>query len=268
MSVRRIVSEVPPWLDPQSDAPAELRALLEEGGVLPDDSARVGRLRVRLEPWLAVGATAGALEGARQLAGHTSGSVAPAAGVGVAGKLVAVLVGAGVAISAAVMGLPGSSDAPSKPASTRLADRPVRAAGPAASAIPLPSAEANGVVRERAPAPLPKQATRPPASSARAPALSAANADSLSEQAALLSRARRSIDSDPGAALRLLDEHAQRFPSSVLAEERSLFKIRALSRAGRPSEAQQELQRLEADAPSSPHVVGARRAISGSAREP
>jgi len=86
MSIRRIAPDVPRLLDPESDASAELRALLEEGAVLPDDGVRIDRLRVRLEPWFAAGASAGAVEGARRVVEQATPSVAPAASAGVAAR--------------------------------------------------------------------------------------------------------------------------------------------------------------------------------------
>jgi hypothetical protein len=297
MSVHRLVPDVPRWLDPTSEASAELRALLDEASALPDDGERIGRLRSRLEPWLAAGATVVPLEAARRAAGQLAPSAAPAVGVGALGKLALVLVGAGAgfAVSAAVsMSQPSPVQRASEPAPISApAPVPRSSAQPSATSQAQPSATSQAqpsatsqaqpsATSEAQPSATseaqPSVASRRLASaqSRSAPATSSASptaaptlsSEALAEQAMLLARARSRIESDPALALRLLGEHARRFPNSVLAEERSLFVIRALMRAGRPAEAQGELARLQQSAPASPHLAAARRTIFPNASSP
>ncbi len=62
---------------------------------------------------------------------------------------------------------------------------------------------------------------------------------SLEAETALLESARGKIrDSDPKAALRMLDEHQARFPRGLLAAERKATRVKALCAAGRATEAE------------------------------
>jgi hypothetical protein len=58
-------------------------------------------------------------------------------------------------------------------------------------------------------------------------------ADSLAEEAALLKRAQQAINGGNAAlALALVEEHAERYPSGVLSQERSGLRAISLCRAG------------------------------------
>jgi hypothetical protein len=62
-----------------------------------------------------------------------------------------------------------------------------------------------------------------------------------------------------GEALKALDEHQRKFPNGALTEERRGARARALCTLGLRSEAEQELARLARSAPSSPHLLQARK---------
>ena len=73
------------------------------------------------------------------------------------------------------------------------------------------------------------------------------------DDAGWLQAARRVVVSNPSRALTLIREHAQRFPHSPLAEERSALQIEALFRMGRSERAQSALATFEQTYPRSPY---------------
>jgi hypothetical protein len=107
----------------------------------------------------------------------------------------------------------------------------------------------------RQPQPLEAAAETPTAPSAPAPVIVRPRAAEASANAAqdaeLLQQARRSVVTEPARALELIVEHQQRFPRSVLTEERQALRIEALIRIGRRSEAERELGIFEARSPRS-----------------
>ncbi len=136
-----------------------------------------------------------------------------------------------------------------RPAPERVVyvDHPVWQAAPAVS-----SAEPAPEDSEALPA------LAPPARSPSAvvPALSASGdrggLASLAEQQALLDLARSAFaHSDYAATLAALSTHFQRYPRSVLGEEREALDIKALSAAGRTAEAKARAARFKAQFPQS-----------------
>lgn len=87
-------------------------------------------------------------------------------------------------------------------------------------------------------------------------------------------QARRSVVSEPARALELIAEHQQRFPRSVLTEERQALRIEAFLRIGRRSEAERELGIFETLSPRSLYLRRLRAltlgdaAVSGGASKP
>lgn len=115
-----------------------------------------------------------------------------------------------------------------------LARRPASTAPPRAS---VPSAASVAA---------PVAASAPPAASSSPPV------STLAEERALLSSARSALMSGQGAAaLRLLNEHAQRFPAGRLSEERESLIIQALARTGNMSAARQRFEAFRARSPRS-----------------
>jgi hypothetical protein len=74
-------------------------------------------------------------------------------------------------------------------------------------------------------------------------------------EGALLLRARHELASDPSAALGLTQDHARRFPSGTLVQEREVLAIEALARLGRSAEARHRLDDFRARFPQSPHIA-------------
>jgi hypothetical protein len=267
MSMHRSASDVPRWLQPDSDASAELRSLVRDASVLPDDGARIARLRSRLGPWLLTGAPVDAPAGDVLDAQQAGGSVPPAVSAGaVAPKVMMALIGASLAVSAAVAwprlttsSAPAAVSAPAAivaPASTSAGTGGSAVAPELGDASPSGDHAVSPSGLERTPAApsLRKEAKAASASPERG--------DSLTEQAALLSQARQRLDASPTEALRLLTEHARRFPNSTLSEERRLFTIQALAQSRRLDDAKRELELLERSSPASPHLPRARRLVA------
>jgi hypothetical protein len=70
----------------------------------------------------------------------------------------------------------------------------------------------------------------------------------------LLERAHRALSGSPAVALRLATEHARRFPSSSLDQERELIAVTALVDLGRTAEARRLARRFADQHPGSAYV--------------
>jgi hypothetical protein len=82
----------------------------------------------------------------------------------------------------------------------------------------------------------------------------AATPDPGPTEGALLLHARQELASDPSGALGLTQEHARRFPSGALVQEREVLAIEALARLGRSSDARRRLDAFRTRFPQSPHI--------------
>jgi hypothetical protein len=138
----------------------------------------------------------------------------------------------------------GQSPAKPKPAAHK---RAMRAPVPAETVDPAPAPVASDAtapaVSPLAPVRLARRApppsiTNPPPPEAPAPLAPPAPSPAAVEQA-LLGDVLRSLRAqrDPSAALALLDEHARRFPETVVAPEAGMLRVEALLGLGRKSEA-------------------------------
>ncbi|AKV02442.1 hypothetical protein AKJ09_09105 [Labilithrix luteola] len=74
--------------------------------------------------------------------------------------------------------------------------------------------------------------------------------EELSE-GALLQRAHAAMATDPNRSLALTAEHARRFPAAVLAQEREVIAVEALSRLGRKNDARERAAAFFAKYPGS-----------------
>jgi hypothetical protein len=74
-------------------------------------------------------------------------------------------------------------------------------------------------------------------------------------EGSILLRARQQLGSDPAAALALTDEHARRYPSGSLTQEREVLAIEALTRLGRISDARARLAAFRDRFPQSAHIA-------------
>ena len=273
------------WLDPRSDAPAELREMLAAGrdalGPTPDQLVRLGASVTT------AGAGTGAAAGAgKAAAGH---ALTKAAAI----KLAAVLAvsGAGGAVGWSVLrsaeappvvpevqGLnattnasmpavasslpevrplpPPEDDVPSATSTVPTAIPPA----PVASARSTKSATvaaANAPVAANVPTPAPSNpgvatpgGTGVGSSAENPPASQAPVGES---ELALLDWARGRMAADPAEAMRALDEHRARFPRGTFAQEREVLAIEVLVRLGRRSEAQARAAAFASEFPGSAH---------------
>ncbi len=103
---------------------------------------------------------------------------------------------------------------------------------------------------------------RDPAGRAEAPlpaSTSTTHDGTLDDELALMRRAHAALNDGRAAdALALLDEHARRFPSGVLAEDRSAQRALALCALDRFETAEAEGQRFVSNYPRSPYVAAIR----------
>ena len=70
----------------------------------------------------------------------------------------------------------------------------------------------------------------------------------------LLERAQDALRSRPAEALALCNDHAQRFPSGMLVQEREVIAIEALVKTGRKDEARKRADRFRSRFPGSSHT--------------
>jgi hypothetical protein len=86
--------------------------------------------------------------------------------------------------------------------------------------------------------------------------------DSLSDEVSILSRAETELHSGRAAnAMKLLAEHERKYPTGILAEERTAARVQALCALGRTAEADAQLSRLR---PGSLHGEQSRQACADS----
>ncbi|HEY3494305.1 MAG TPA: hypothetical protein VGK73_06455 [Polyangiaceae bacterium] len=172
------------------------------------------------------------------------------------------------AVSIAVVGLAagglfiaGALRSPAAPDSGRTLAAPPAVPGPAAAPSELeakPAAERGDVPAD----PL-VPGTAVSSDDLRIPTRQKSS-DRLAEEVAILSRAQTELHAERFAeSLRMLDEHARKFPRGALAQERRATRIQALCGMDRMAEAEAELAKL---APGSVHEGRARQACAGKRR--
>jgi hypothetical protein len=251
------------WIDARSDASPELRGALRELEGESGDAERIERLEVRLAA--ALGADFGPVpsaapppaNGSATTAGPASSGAALVAKVGLFAVVgVAALAGASVLATRTGVETLGSS---SRVAGLRVEHRMISVRDDLAWPLATASSLAEPTDGARAPR------ARVVAAESRenaAPSASVAPIGSVSEEARLLRAARaESKNASTSRALALLDEHERRFPRGVLGDERELFAIELLIRAGKRAEASERLNELRTRSPSSPYLGIAERML-------
>lgn len=172
----------------------------------------------------------------------------------------AILTGAGLAIGITVgsvwtLGKLAHSVRPQSTDAIRASsavEQPLRSGAaelPSATELPLSSNVAE------LPPPAPSALVQAPAAQVRAVGTTTrdSRATTASNEAALLDQARSLLPTDPRRALALTQEHAKRFPRSVLAQEREVIAIQALSRMGQTDAAKKRGADFERQYPGSAH---------------
>ncbi len=220
-----------------SKLPSAANALIDAGRQAlqptPADRERIlASLQARL------GADAGA--------GAGSPVAAPAAAGGIGWPTLA-LVAVGLAIGGGL-------------ALQSLKDERTQAPILATAAPPAPATAVASAEPTPAPPTTAESVAAPAPPSTQTPTLTPRGPGRLAEEVAILSRAQTDLHAGHFAsALRLLEEHARKFPRGALAQERVAARIQALCGAGRHTEANAELERLS---PGSLHERRARVACA------
>ena len=254
--------EPPRLLDSIADERDRLAAALRAGrDELPSEAA-LEQLWSRLVPPLGgppdgpAGGDGGSGASAAGLEAAASGA---AMGASTAAKMTALKwLGLCTALGAAIG---GSAYYASQPRSATMA------AAPASSAVePTPAAVSEGHSRPASAAPPVESASVAPSAHAASasppsPELAAARADGAAQgggapipsEVELLKQAQAALGADPGRALVLVQQAAQRYPGGALAQEREMIRIQALLGLGRSGQARAAAEAFRARHPSSPH---------------
>lgn len=196
-------------------------------------------------------------------------AVAVAMTLAIAAAVLLVIGGIGRGLQAARQHAEPAMQAVDEPAAApplELVPRRTGAAKPAAaepdsSTTPLPS---------RSPTPASDRSTSTPTREpTQAPATpsAAVSPEALAEQTRLLARARQVLaEGDPAAAIELLDQLGERYPSGALEPERRAYDAIARCRLDPPS--RDAAVRFLADHPASPHAPRVRAACDANAPRP
>ncbi len=221
--------------DPLSEAPPELRALLERAHDDVPSSAELASLAAKAAPLF--------------------GTPSAATGLGLGAKLGLLALGLSGAVLVALGAVEDDTAEGTKPIPV-VAPAPDRNARPA-SPPPAPSEPAVDVTPSVAP-PAAAPATAPPIAEKKAdePRVKATGSSEKAlgpSEAELLERARRLLGSNPSGALELAQQHRARFAGGVLAQEREVIAIEALRRLGRSAEADARAEAFERAFPNSAH---------------
>jgi hypothetical protein len=214
--------------DPLSEAPPELRALLDRAHKDVPSSAELASLAAKTAPLF--------------------GTPSAATGLGLGAKLGllalgltgAVLVALGAAEDDAAEGTkPTPVVAPAADRNARPATPPPALSEPAVNVTPpvVPSVA--------------EPVASPPAGVKKAEKPNAKLGGP--SEAELLESARRMLGSNPSGAFELAQQHRARFRGGVLAQEREVIAIEALRRLGRSAEADARAAAFERAFPNSAH---------------
>jgi hypothetical protein len=213
--------------DDRSDLPPELASLLEAEGRAPDPSGGVKR-RVLQRIEMSLGFVAGGGgQGVTATSGTGASSTIGGGGTGLK-TILALIIGGGVAAGGGALAWHAHAQA-----QTRL--QPViptmqmHLAAPIAVPVPPPSAPPAAAPQPIVVAsdPLPPQTPRKIVSTPSRPVAKKIVQDDLGAENALIEQARAALaKGDVVAARAALDEHAAKFPSGQLAQERETLRAR------------------------------------------
>jgi hypothetical protein len=250
-----------------SELSSEIRELVERAKALdgPNPERREHVKRALFAGISSAAALSTSAHAAAQVTGHTAVGAGVTKAIGSASLLTLFALGAAggvaVAVPATVVSLRSTERAPATasvaPRSARLAapdDEPAASRPPEAMKVAPAQRTASEDTSSEPPARAfaPKRtAAESPAGKGTEPALAVES--SFSAEASVLQDAQRALSQgDTAVALERLSEHARRFPSGALAEEREAAFVLALCAAGRVDEARRHRAALARAAPSSP----------------
>jgi hypothetical protein len=246
---------------------SEIRELVERAKALdgPNPDRREHVKRALFAGISSAAALSTSAHAAAQVTAHTAVVTSVTKALGSASLLTLFALGAAggvaVAVPATVMSLQSTERAletanVARPAAPALEpdEKPAPPLTPAATEVaPTDVPATPGVTSSESPAraSAPKRAAMAPAGERSEPR--AVVESSFSVEASVLQAAQRALSQgDTAVALERLSEHARRFPSGALAEEREAAFVLALCAAGRVDEARRHRAALERAAPSSP----------------
>ncbi|MBW2524326.1 MAG: hypothetical protein JRI23_09135 [Deltaproteobacteria bacterium] len=253
------------------DAPAELRALLDQahGDVIGADA--VGRIAAGVQAQ--VGGSSTPADGSGSPPTGEGGAVPePSTGASLASGSSASKIGTAVVVAAlAGGGLWWAADRggdgedlaiPSATTATAIAS-----VEPTAEPLDPPAPETTAAEQSPPPArivsaPAPRAGGVPTSAVDTADPPKQSTADVVEEHK-LLRAARARLADDPRGAYALTQEHKRRFPRGMLAQEREVIAIEALSRMGKDDAAQSRADRFGDAYPDSPHRDRVQGAASG-----
>lgn len=238
------------WKDPprlvDTTDDSFLRDVLRAGEAELGTETQMAEVAAKLGPIASSGG------GGREGSGGGSAGGAPHAtgGVVAAGfsTKVAGIVGVGALIAAAGY---FASSSPTTPTGRTMASATPIAVAASASASASATADAPRAVDESAP--LVSAAVTTNATASSAPARPGARLTD-EDEVQLVQRAQSALKSHPAEALGLADAHARRFSNGLLAQEREVIAIDALTRLGRLESAKARARRFKERHPSSTHL--------------
>jgi hypothetical protein len=212
-----------------------------------------------------------AVLGAAATLGVAGTAAASVTALGVKAKVVlgALLVGGAALGTQALL-----SDGEAEPAGERIEmaapeqPRTARAPQPPPVEGAPPALEVDGHEPSEVAAPAPQPTSDEPRRARTAPEAGRGERGAAPSEMQLIRRAHLLTKSDPRAALRILSEHAARFPEGAFAQEREVLAIDALLQAGWKDEAQARGRRFMQDHPDSPHVPRLRALLTRGAEQP
>lgn len=263
----------------EDDRPID-RSLIDAAmpGLTPSDAQRK-RLRSAVLGALATSAvTTGTAAGAQAAVGGAGATAATgvggaAVGMGLGAKVVvaalaiASVVGVAVAVRPTSAPPEAEETMPSEPAATApRADDVADEARPAApieiAATPIEAPTEVAPPSEPAPQPSSPPVARRPTPAAEAPSIATPEEpDPGLAETMLLARARAALQRHDGAAaMQLLQEHASRFPSGELREERLALRVSTLCALGETDRAHREAASYLDAFPGSIHAADVRAA--------
>ena len=242
--------------DPNAPAPL-VEALRAARGPAPDP-ARLASLGLALGLPVVPAAIAPPAPLAPAPAAPLASPAAAVAGVGAAKVALTGIAAVGVAAAVAVGGFGvgrGKAPPPTRPIPAVVERFEARAPEPLEdTALPVEEPAPRPRRPRRAAATTSRPATAAPVAAAPPVEAPADVASRLREEAALVQRAERLLDADPGAALRLVDERRRRFPTGALDQEAEVVAIDALLRLGRRADAAARARTFEAAHAGSLHA--------------